>query len=100
MSVIALYTNQTVSLYRCSGIKDNGQPLLEPKVKIRTRFEEKRSLVRNAKGEEVISEAFVMTAEKISEGDILEYGGKRWTVLRVSAPVGLDGKITHYEGWL
>lgn len=100
MSIISLYTNQTVALRRYSGIKDNGQPIFEPEVLIKGRFEEKRSFVRNAKGQEVVSEAFIITSEKLSEGDVLVYAGREWTILRVATPVGLDGKITHYEGWL
>lgn len=100
MSVVSLYTNQTAVLHKYIGAKDNGQPIFASAMKIHVRFEEKRSLVRDAKGEEVVSEAFVMTMERLSEGDILEYGGKKWTVLRVSAPVGLSGKVMHYEGWL
>ena len=100
MPIISLYANQTVALRRYSGIKDNGQPIFEPEVLIKGRFEEKRSLIRNAKGQEVVSEAFIITAEKLSEGDVLVYAGRNWTILRISAPVGLDGKVTHYEGWL
>lgn len=97
MSLIDQYTCQTIGLKRRNGIKDNGQPLYESEVQIKARFEEKRGIVRNAKGEEVVSEAFVLTAIKISEGDVLILGGRHWTVLRAAAPVGLDGNVTHYE---
>lgn len=100
MPIVDLYARQTVGLARRNGIKDNGQPLYEAKVKIKARFEEKRSFVRNAQGEEVVSEAMMLTASKVAEGDVVAYGDRQWTVLCVSALVGLDGNVTHYEVWL
>lgn len=64
---------------------------------IKVRWEAKRRLVRNAQGQEVVSEARVFCLESIQPGDVLEYGGRDWPVIAVSEAVGLDGKTMFRE---
>ena len=69
----------------------------EPGTEIKVRWEAKRRLVRDAQGQEVVSEARVFCLADIQPGDVLEHGDRDWPVIAVSEAVGLDGKVWFRE---
>lgn len=91
------YLNQTAQWYQKTGTNAYGEPEFAAPVQIKVRWEGKRRLVRNAQGEEVVSEARVFCLKAVATGDKLEYGGRQWPVIAVSEMPGLDGGISHYE---
>jgi hypothetical protein len=95
--VIRGYLNQNARWKKL--ISKDGYPPQpeEPGTEIKVRWEAKRRLVRNAQGQEVVSEARVFCLESIQPGDVLEYGGRDWPVIAVSETPGLDGKAMFRE---
>lgn len=79
-------------------ISDDGYPP-QPGTgtEIKVRWEDKRRLVRNAQGVEVVSEARVFCVDDVKPGDVLEWNGRDWPVIAVSMVPSLDGKETFYE---
>jgi hypothetical protein len=69
----------------------------EPGTEIKVRWEAKRRLVRNAQGQEVVSEARVFCLGDVQPGDVLKYGDRDWPVIAVSEAVTLDGKTMFRE---
>lgn len=93
--MISRYLNQTATWKR--NIGNNGyQSVFADPINIRVRWENRRRIVRNKQGEEVISEARVFCVEPIQPGDLLQYDGKEWPVIAVSETPGLDGRV-HYR---
>jgi len=95
--VIRGYLNQSAKWKKL--VSEGGYPPQpqEPGTEIKVRWEAKRRLVRNAQGQEVVSEARVFCLESIQPGDVLEYGDRDWPVIAVSEAVGLDGKTMFRE---
>lgn len=94
--MIGVYLNQTVTWKRVVGLNEYGEPQTEEQ-EIRVRWEGKRRLVRNAQGQEVVSEARVFCEEAVQPGDILERGGRDWPVIAVSEIPGLDDTEQYRE---
>jgi hypothetical protein len=91
------YLNQTAIWHKVIGQNEYSEPIFADPVTIKVRWEGKRKLVRNNEGREVVSEARVFCTEAVRSGDELEYDGRRWSVIAVSAVPGLDGKESHRE---
>ena len=94
--MISAYLNQTAKWKKMTS-SDGYPPQPGPPTSIKVRWEAKRRLVRNAQGQEVVSEARVFCLESIQPGDVLEYGDRDWPVIAVSEAVGLDGKTMFRE---
>lgn len=94
--MIDLYLNQMAIWHRATGKNEYGEPVTEDS-NIKVRWEGKRRLVRNAQGQEVVSEAKVFCLEPIKPGDILEHGGRQWPVIAVTDVTDLDGNVLHRE---
>ncbi len=80
-----------------------GQPTFGAAVKTRGRWLEKRRLVRNAEGEQVISEVTVTLGpeEEIAVGDHLSSDGSTYlTVIAVSVSRGLGGEALCKRAYL
>lgn len=95
--MLDLYANQEIPWKKRLGVKDNGMSLFAPAVTVKGKFEYKRKLIRNDKGERVVSEAFVMTAAPVTIGDALHWDDRDWTVLKVSIIYDLMGAELHRE---
>ena len=94
--MIKLYLNQDAIWKRVTARNEYGEPLTA-EANIKVRWEGKRRLVRNARGQEVVSEARVFCTEPVYPGDLLEYSGREWPVIAVSVASGLDGMESHRE---
>ncbi len=94
--MISAYLNQTAVWHSVTGRDKYGAPTTTSKT-IAVRWEEKRRLVRDAQGHEVVSEATVYCTETVLVGDLLEYSGRRWPAIAVSVIAGLNGEEHHRE---
>jgi hypothetical protein len=91
-SVIDDYTNQTITWKAKNGHNLSGQPTFAADAAIQGRWEETRRLVRNVKGEEVVSEAMCVTSAAVKVGDhLVDVAGREWEILAVSVRSDLDG---------
>jgi hypothetical protein len=90
------YLNQTAQWKQM--ISEDGYPP-QPglSVEIKVRWEDKRRLVRNLQGQEVISEARVFCIEPVKPGDVLECDGRDWPVIAVGSVPSLNGKTVFRE---
>lgn len=93
--MIDAYLNQTAIWKHVTG--NNGYEPTYSESNIKVRWEGKRQLVRNSKGEEVVSEARAFCKEAVGPGDVINYGGRDWPVIAVSEGVNLDGSILFRE---
>lgn len=94
--MIGAYLNQ-IAQWKKMISKDGYPPQPGPATEIEVRWEDKRRLVRNAQGVEVVSEARVFCAEDIQPGDVFNYRGRDWPVIAVGMVPTLDGKETFRE---
>lgn len=91
------YFNTPIDWKQRSGVKDNGTSVLAVPKQIMTQLEFKRKLVRNEKGEQVVSEATVRTDAQIKAADVLTIDGRDWTVITADPIRGLGGSVLYYE---
>lgn len=89
--------HQTAIWRRVIGRDGHAQPIFDGDVVIRVRWEGKRRLVRDRRGQEVVSEARLFCLEPVQPGDEIEYAGRKWTVITVSEHAGLDGMVLYRE---
>jgi hypothetical protein len=92
--VIGDYLAQDVWRRANTGPDGYGQPQFAAAVKTRGRWVEKRRIVRNREGREVLSEVSVTLGpdEPLSAGDQLSLDGENWLeVIVVGRPAGLGG---------
>lgn len=94
--MIADYLNQTATWKKVTGYNEFAEPITTSQT-IKVRWEGKRRLVRDKQGQEVISEARFFCLEEVQPGDIVEYGGKGWTVIAVTEIPDLDGQVIYRE---
>jgi hypothetical protein len=94
--MIAEYLNQTATWKRVIGENEWAEPITETQT-IKVRWEGKRRLVRDKKGQEIVSEARFFCLEDVQTGDIIEYEGREWTILTVSEKVDFDGNLIYRE---
>lgn len=91
------YLKQTATWKKIVSVGGYPPTPQEPGTSIKARWEEKRRLVRNAKGQEVVSEARAFCLEAVQPGDVLNYNGRDWIVIAVSEAVDLGGTIRYRE---
>lgn len=94
--MINAYLNQT-AVWKQMVSDDGYPPQPGPGTEIKVRWEAKRRLVRDAQGQEVVSEARVFCLEAVESGDVMNYGGRDWPVIVVSETPGLDGTVRFRE---
>ena len=102
-TVISAYLNQTIWRKARTGVDGYGQPTFGAPAQTKGRWLEKRRLVRNASGEQVISEVSVTLApdEPIAVGDQLSADGSAYlTVIAVSADRDLAGGLVLKRAYL
>ena len=86
-----------------TGVDGYGQPTFGASVQTKGRWLEKRRLVRNAQGEQVISEVTVTLGpeEPLAVGDQLSADGTTYlTVIAVSVSRGLGGEAALKRAYL
>ena len=101
--MIESYLAQSIWRKSRSGVDGYGQPTFRPVVATRSRWLEKRRLVRNAQGEQVISQVSVTLSpdEPIAVGDQLSADGSIYlTVIAVSADRDLAGGLVLKKAYL
>jgi hypothetical protein len=94
--VISAYLNQ-VAVWKRLISEDGYPPQPGSGTEIKVRWEAKRRLVRDAQGQEVVSEARVFCLEAVEPGDVMNYGGRDWPVIAVSETPALDGTVRFRE---
>ncbi len=101
--VISSYLNQAIWRKPRSGVDGYGQPAFGTPVQTKGRWLEKRRLVRNATGEQVISEVTVTLGARdaVAVGDQLSVDGSTYlTVIALSVSRGLGGEATLKRAYL
>lgn len=88
--------NQIALWKRVTGKNEYGEPITVD-ADIRVRWEGKRRLVRDAMGQEVISEALVFCLEDVQPGDVLVWQEREWPIIMVSEIISLNGTTSHRE---
>jgi len=102
-TVISAYLNQSIWRMPRIGVDGYGQPSFGSPVETKGRWLEKRRLVRNAEGEQVISEVSVTLSpdEAVAVGDQLSLDGVAYlTVIAVSADRDLAGGVVLKRAYL
>ncbi|MFB3883245.1 MAG: hypothetical protein ACE149_18410 [Armatimonadota bacterium] len=102
-TVIGSYLAQSIWRKSRAGVDGYGQPTFGTAVQTKGRWLEKRRLVRNANGEQVISEVSVTLApdEAVAVGDQLSLDGVAYlTVIVVSADRDLAGGLILKRAYL
>jgi len=90
------YLNQITTLKTVVGKDKYNKPTTTEKT-INIRWENKRRLIRNSQGKEVVSEAIIFTQEQVKPEDILVWQNRSWEIIGVSDIVDIDGNIQFYE---
>ena len=101
--MIGDYLAQTIWRKPKTGVDENGQPTFGAAAQSKGRWLEKRRLVRNAEGEQVISEVTVTLAADaaVAVGDQLSADGAEYlTVIAVSTSRGLGGEAALKRAYL
>ncbi len=101
--MIADYLAQTIWRKPKTGVDAYGQPVFGAVIQTKGRWLEKRRLVRNAQGEQVISEvtATLGAEEPLAVGDQFSADGVTYlTVIAVSVSRGLGGKAALKRAYL
>lgn len=91
------YANQTLVWKHRQGVRDDGMTLYADEKPIRARAEYHRTLVRDKNGDQVVSEALVMTKAGVTPGDVIVWDGREWPVQTVAVQYGLMGEEMHRE---
>ncbi len=102
-NVIGDYLAQSIWRKPKSGVDAYGQPVFGEAIQTKGRWLEKRRLVRNAQGEQVISEvtATLGAEEPLAVGDQLSADGVTClTVIAVSVSRGLGGEAALKRAYL
>lgn len=94
--MITDYLNQTASWQAKTANNSYGEPTYSTATTIKCRWEDKRKLIRNAQGVEIVSNATAYCVENVGENDLL--AGR--VVLMVADQPWLDGSISHREVYL
>lgn len=97
--MIDLYLNQTATLGSRSSVNTYNEPTRSSST-IPCRFQEERKMIRNAQGEEVVSNAQVFTTASVIPGDEITFDSKTWQVIAIRKLPMLDGTVNHYEVFL
>jgi hypothetical protein len=89
------YLNQKAILMR-PGIPNKYGESTYQEFEINCRYEKKTKLIRNSKGEQVVSNSTILTDFKLEYGDIVD----NRIVESINDMTGLEGEIIGYEGAL
>jgi len=103
LAVIGSYLAQSIWRKSRSGVDGYGQPIFGTPTQTKGRWLEKRRLVRNAQGEQVISEVSVTLSpdEAIAVGDQLSMDNSMYLiVIAVSADRDLAGGLVLKRAYL
>lgn len=84
------YLNQDAVWLKPGGYGPDGPIMDETPIKVR--WEGKRRLVRDATGQQVVSEGRVYCREPVEPEHKIRFGEREWPVITVSVMPGLDGK--------
>lgn len=83
--MISSYLTKTATLKIPGGVNRNGEPENEVEQEIRVRWEGRRSLVRDAQGNQVVSEAKLYTDSPVPVGSVIvAVDGSQWTAISVA----------------
>ncbi len=91
---------QSVLLHRRTSDNAFGEPVFAPAEAIACRFERAGKLVTRRNGTTELSNAALYTTARIEEGDRVQYQGKTYPVLAVSAATNLRGEFVQNEAYL
>lgn len=97
MSMLDGYDNQTVQLRRYLKSDAYGKPVYSDPEPIPCRLQYDRKLVRNDKGETVVSEAGLYTVVEVGALDAITIDGRDVRAVSISRKVDLDGRYDHTE---
>lgn len=96
--MIDSYLTHTATWRKPGGYNDAAEPVDPIDAEIRGRWEGRRALVRNAQGNQVVSEGKFYTTAPVDTGHSLVFAdGSEWPVINVSEMSGLDGRFSHRE---
>lgn len=84
------YANNTVTWKTATGQNEYGEPITGSSP-IQCRLEPRRRLVRNAQGQEVVSEIALYTQAAVKVGDLIAVDGVDYPVIAVTVEYGLSG---------
>lgn len=92
----------TCAAWHCKGVNEYGDTeyapaLTSPPVLFLARIEHTRKEVLDKDGNRVISEAYLLTDMELSPLDIVDTGGRQWTVKSVAPINDITGQLDHYE---
>ena len=94
------FLNQDAIWLKHTGTSDYGEPTFS-EIAIKVRWEGSRRLVRNEKGEEVVSEARVFALDPITKTkqrqDRLKIDGEEFPIISVATHPDRRGRIHHRE---
>ena len=98
--MIGTYLTQTVTIQRRTGSDVDGQATYASSVSALARVQQRKRLIRNEAGEQVVSDmqVFLGPATAISEGDRITYTGASYHVLSVTEEFALD-VLSHRVAW-
>lgn len=97
MSMITPYLAQTVTVKRFLRSTDTGRGEYAPPELLRCRLQDDRQLVRDEKGDQVVSEAALYCVEPVGPKDVLVINERDTPVIRAAAKVDLYGQYDHTE---
>lgn len=90
------YTNQDITYKQKISANDANEATYATSTTIRGRFVYKRTLIRTATGEQVMSNAYINTITNMSEGDVITHDSKDWKVRNVYPWRENDGSVSGY----
>lgn len=102
MSLFSFAMVQRAGFHRFTQTNDVGDaeflpPLDEPPTPLLCRFDYKQKEVLDNGGNRVISEASLLTEEKLSPLDVVVFEGRSWTVKSSSPKCNFFGELDHFE---
>ena len=98
--MLDIYLNQVIPWKQRLSVNDANEGTYASEVNIKARFTYKRSLVRTATGEDVMTNAVLHTKTVISENDVVIYDNKEWKLRFVYPWIDMDGKKVGYRAVL
>ena len=97
MSMVTPYLKQTAGLKRYLRSTDTGRAEYAETVEIPCRVQADRRLVRDEKGNQVVSESALYCDERVGPKDVLVVDEREYPVIRTATKVDLDGRYDHTE---
>ncbi|AVX21599.1 hypothetical protein SAMN02745885_01652 [Carboxydocella sporoproducens DSM 16521] len=88
------YLRQSAILLKKTGQNEFGESLFSS-LAINVRWENRIKVIRDSRGQEVVSEARFFCLEEVKPGDKIEYASRRWEIVSVTESVDLNGAIMY-----